>query len=98
MLKINAQLSLAITIYNARREDAGGGGDVDAGRNAVASDRAPGTPDRDPAIPIDSSHAVISENDQLLARIHAAVVAGELNPRRIRFASSSAAGSRKRAI
>jgi hypothetical protein len=52
----------------------------DAGRNAIGSDRAPGTPNRDPAIPIGSSGAVLSEDDQFLARIHAAVVAGELKP------------------
>lgn len=52
----------------------------DAGRNVIASDHALGTPDRNSGVEIGPSRAVLSEDDQLLERIQAAVVAGELKP------------------
>ena len=54
------------------------GGNAD--RDLIASDREPGVPDIGPAVEMDSSRAVLSEDDQLLKQIHAAVVAGKLKP------------------
>lgn len=52
----------------------------DAGRRSTASDHPCGASEHDFPIQMDSSRAVLSEDDQLLERIHAAVVAGELKP------------------
>jgi hypothetical protein len=52
----------------------------DAGRGVVAPDDAPWAPDPDPATEIEVSSPVMSQEDQLLARIRAAVVTGDLKP------------------
>jgi len=55
----------------------------DAGRNAIASGRELGelgALDGDPAVGMDSSRVVVSEDDQLVEQIHRAVVAGKLKP------------------
>ncbi|MET3116985.1 hypothetical protein AAKU64_001198 [Undibacterium sp. GrIS 1.8] len=51
-----------------------------AGRNVVVSDSILGVLEHDPAVEIDSSRGVISNDDKLVERVRAAVVAGELQP------------------
>lgn len=52
----------------------------DVGRNGIASGHGLEELDLDVAVEKNSSRPVLTEDDQLLERIHAAVVAGELKP------------------